>query len=518
MNRHLLGSLGVGALAGVVAALAVTVAALLLRGLGVPLPLELVSDRFLPLLSVDTFLKLVSAMGGFVAGKRIGFFAFFLSLVGIGAAVGAVYGVAASRVRPGRLRLALAGGLLVTWLVMLALLYPALDSNYRGLPPSRAGLVTAVALLLLLALLGGSLVLAHRLATSGRAGRSEKDSPEGPTDGGPLLRRGPLLVGLAGSALALVSGGLVRRLYRRSAIPYDGLQTRAAVVDPITPNDRFYVVTKNFVDPRVDGSLWRLELRGLVRKERSWSLEELQALPAVDQETTLECISNGVGAGLISNALWRGVPLARVLETAGVERGATHLFARGSDGFAHGLTLEKGMEETTLVAYRMNGEPLPDRHGFPARLIVPGGYGEMSVKWLDRVEVLDEEAKGFYESQGWRAEHVRTMSRIDQPLGLRPRKLGRAAPVNGVAFAGDRGIERVELSTDGGRNWREAKIDYRASKLTWSVEWTPERAGKYELVVRATDGRGELQDAQKYSINPAGAGGYHRIEIEVVDA
>ncbi|MBA3245617.1 MAG: hypothetical protein H0T61_10660, partial [Actinobacteria bacterium] len=97
MKRHLLGSLAIGAVAGVVAALVFTVAALLLRGLGVPLPLELVSDRFLPLLPVETFLKLVSAMGGFVAGKRIGFFAFFLSLVGIGAAVGAAYGFAVER-------------------------------------------------------------------------------------------------------------------------------------------------------------------------------------------------------------------------------------------------------------------------------------------------------------------------------------------------------------------------------------------------------------------------------------
>ncbi|MBA2331386.1 MAG: molybdopterin-dependent oxidoreductase, partial [Actinobacteria bacterium] len=102
--------------------------------------------------------------------------------------------------------------------------------------------------------------------------------------------------------------------------------------------------------------------------------------------TTLECISNGIGAGLISNAVWRGVPLAGLLERAGVNGDATRLFARGNDGYGHGLTLEKGMEETTLVVYRMNGEPLPDRHGYPARLIVPGGYGEMSVKWLDRVE------------------------------------------------------------------------------------------------------------------------------------
>ncbi|MBA3244256.1 MAG: molybdopterin-dependent oxidoreductase [Actinobacteria bacterium] len=500
-----------GAIAGVVAMLVFAVAALLLRSLGVPLPLELVSDRFLPFLPVETFLKLVSAMGGFVAGKKIGFFAFFLSLIPIGAAIGAAYGLAATRFRPARLWLGLVAGAVVTWLVLVAVLYPALDSSYRGLPPGRAALVTAVSLLVLLGLVAGSLAFFHRLAAAPPA-------REPGTDDGPLLRRGPVVLGLAGSALALASGGLVKRLYDRSAIPYDGFETRAAKVDPITPNDRWYVVTKNFVDPRVDRSLWRLELRGLVENESSISFEELEAMPSVEQVTTLECISNGIGAGLISNAVWRGVPLAQLLENVGVESGATHLFARGSDGYGHGLTLEKGMEETTLVVYRMNGEPLPDRHGYPARLIVPGGYGEMSVKWLDRVEVRDEPEQGLYESQGWRAERVHTMSRIDRPLGRRKLRVGRPVAVNGVAFAGDRGIDRVELSTDGGRNWREVDLDYNASKLTWALwsgEWTPERAGMHELIVRATDGDGNPQESKKEPINPDGASGYHKVKVKV---
>ncbi len=508
-------ALAAGAVAGVLALLVFAVAALLLRSLGVPLPLELVSDRFLPFLPVETFLKLVSAMGGFVAGKKIGFFAFFLSLIPLGAAAGAAYGFASTRVRPARLRLGVAGAAAVMWLLLVAVLYPALDSSYRGLPPGRAALVTAVSLLALLALAAGSLVFFHRLAAA------PARAAEPGSDDGPLLRRGPVVLGLAGGALALASGGLVTRLYRRSAIPYDGFETRAPKLDPITPNDRFYVVTKNFVDPRVDRSLWQLEVRGLVENETSISFEELEALPSVEQVTTLECISNGIGAGLISNAVWRGVPLARLLEAAGVKDGATHLFARGSDGYGHGVTLEKGMEATTLVVYRMNGDPLPHRHGFPARLIVPGGYGEMSVKWLDRVEVLDHAEKGLYESQGWRAERVHTMSRIDRPLGFRKLKVGRPVAVNGVAFAGDRGIDRVELSTDGGRSWREVGLDYRASKLTWALwsdEWTPGRAGRHELVVRATDGEGKAQESKREPIDPDGASGYHRVKVEVGEA
>ena len=502
-------NVGLGALAGLVAVLAATVVALLLRELGVPLPLETVSDRFLPLLSVDTFLQLVSKMGGFVAAKKIGFFLFFASLLGIGVALGAAYALASRRLSAKRLLLGLGGTILVVWLVMLALLFPALDSNYRGLPPGPALIVTSVSLLILLALLVGLVVFLHGLLTRPAPATGE---------GGPRVGRGPLLVGAAGGVLAVAAGGLVTRLYRGSAIGYDGMETSVRDLTPITPNDRFYIVTKNFVDPTVEQSLWRLEISGLVGETQTWSYDDLQALPAVEQETTLECISNGVGRGLISNAVWRGVPLSAMLEAAGVEPGATHLFARGSDGYAHGLTLEKGMEETTLVAYRMNGEPLPDRHGFPARLVVPGAYGETSVKWLDRVKVVDEAAKGFYESQGWRAERIHTMSRIDTPRGFRTLRAGEAVTAKGVAFAGNRGIERVELSTDGGRSWREATLDYPGTKLTWSLwslDWTPARGGSYELLVRATDGDGAPQESKKGSINPDGASGYHMVEVKV---
>jgi len=192
-----------------------------------------------------------------------------------------------------------------------------------------------------------------------------------------------------------------------------------------------------------------------------------------------------------------------------------------TERFARSMSLADARNADNLLAYEMNGAPLPAEHGFPARLIVPGGYGEMSVKWLDRVEVLDEAEQGLYERQGWRAERVHTMSRIDRPLGFRKLKVGRPVAVNGVAFAGDRGIDRVELSTDGGRSWREVGLDYRASKLTWALwsdEWTPGRAGRHELVVRATDGDGNPQESKKEPIDPDGASGYHRIKVEVREA
>jgi DMSO/TMAO reductase YedYZ molybdopterin-dependent catalytic subunit len=487
-----------------------TVAMLLLRSLGVPLPLELASDRFIPLLPVDTFLRLVDLVGGFVAGKRLGFYSFFLGQIALGASLGALYALALAGRKPRSRTIVLGVAVIVFWLGTLAALWPALDSNYRGLPTGRATLANALVLLLLPALLALALVAFYELATR-RAAREPVS--------GVGIPRGAFLTGLAGAILALASGLLVRRLYDRSAILYDGLETRGAPVDAITPNDRFYVVTKNFVDPQVDRSLWRLEVTGSVDQEHSYAYDNLTALDAVEQETTLECISNGIGAGLISNARWSGVPLSRLLEPAGVREAASFVMAYGVDGFAHGLALETALRPETLVAFRMNGEPLPDRHGYPARLIVPGGYGEMSVKWLTRVELLEHREEGFYESQGWRAERVHTMSRIDRPLGLRPLRAGRTHPVNGIAFAGDRGIRRVELSTDGGRTWTDTHLDYRGTPLTWalwSIDWTPEEPGPAELVVRATDGTGRPQSSKREGISPDGASGYHRIEVEVV--
>ena len=511
MTRERLSAAGIGAVAGVLAMLVMTIVLILFRWLlGIPLPLELISDRFIPMLPVDTFLRIVGLMGGFVAGKRIGFISFFLGQVGLGALLGSLYGLLLAR-SSRRLPL-LAGAVLSAWLLTVFVLWPTLDSNYRGVPPTWAILVTTLGLLIALWIFAASLVAFHSYAT-------RPDAPRPALEPEYYISRRTVVLGAAVAGLGIAAGSLATALFRRSAISYDGLETRAAQVDAITPNDRFYVVTKNFVDPRVHRSLWRLEVEGLVDRPHAYGFDELAELGAVEQETTLECISNGIGAALISNARWTGVPLARLLEAAGVRGGAAHVLARGVDGFGHGLKLEKALEPTTIVAYRMNGEPLPHRHGYPARLIVPGSYGEVSVKWIERVSVLAEEEKGFYELQGWRAERVHTMSRIDRPLGLRPRRVGRPTLVNGVAFAGDRGIQGVELSTDGGRRWQETRLDYRGSRLTWvlwSFDWTPERPGPHDLVVRATDGDDEVQTAERGGIAPDGATGFHRVTVTAV--
>jgi len=329
------------------------------------------------------------------------------------------------------------------------------------------------------------------------------------------VNRRDLVVGAATGALALGSGGLAGVLHRRSTFGYDGLEVKGAGVERITPNDKFYVVTKNLIDPRVDRERWRLRLSGLVENPMTLDFGEVSNLKLVEQETTLECISNGVGAGLISNAVWRGIPLRELIGEARPESGSRRVFFHAADGFTHSTSLEKALDPTTMLVFEMNGEPLPDRHGYPARLIVPGAYGELSVKWIDRIEVIDDDREGYYEKQGWKAERAHTMSRIDVPA-KNGRVRGRTE-IRGVAFAGDRGISKVEVSTDGGDRWRGARIDYHPSRLTWahwSLMWSP-AAGDGELVVRATDGQGKPQSTKKESSVPDGATGLHRVSVRV---
>ena len=234
------------------------------------------------------------------------------------------------------------------------------------------------------------------------------------------------------------------------------------------------------------------------------------------------CISNGLDAGLISNAVWKGLPLRDLLDQAGVLSGAARVRLHGVDNYTDTIPLEKAMEPTTLLAYEMNGVPLPDRHGYPLRVIVPGYFGEKNVKWLTRIEVTDGNAKGFYEAQGWGPDFiVPTRSRIDVPedwMLVSLSKLTAPIEVKGIAFGGDRGISRVELSFDDGQTWSDAEIYYSGGNLAWSLwkaQWTPARAGDYPLLVRATDGEGNVQEWEEARGPFSGVSGLHKINVRV---
>jgi DMSO/TMAO reductase YedYZ molybdopterin-dependent catalytic subunit len=234
------------------------------------------------------------------------------------------------------------------------------------------------------------------------------------------------------------------------------------------------------------------------------------------------CISNGLDAGLISNAVWKGFPLRDVLDRAVPLSGAARVRFHGVDNYTDTIPLEKVLEPTTLLAYEMNGAELPDRHGYPLRLIVPGYFGEKHVKWLTRIEVTDANAKGFYETQGWGPNFITpTRSRIDVPDAWSSFALGKLngpIEVKGIAYGGDRGISRVEFSSDGGKSWRDAEIYYSGGNLTWSLwktEWLPDAAGDYMLVVRATDGEGDVQEWEEDRGPFSGIAGLHEIGVSV---
>jgi DMSO/TMAO reductase YedYZ molybdopterin-dependent catalytic subunit len=230
----------------------------------------------------------------------------------------------------------------------------------------------------------------------------------------------------------------------------------------------------------------------------------------------------------MSNAVWQGVRLRDLLDASRPLDEAVEVFLNGADAYTDSFAFEKAMDPTTIVAFAMNGEPLPQRHGYPARVVVPGLYGEKNVKWVTRIEVVDYDAKGFYEQQGWGPNFViPTRSDIFGPRWVRrrgdnfvePFAAGQTAVIRGRAFAGDRGIQNVEFSADDGESWRDTRIDYAGTKLTWtfwSADWRPEEPGEYTLVSRATDGTGSPQPSESRGIVPQGATGYHRVVARVV--
>ena len=327
-----------------------------------------------------------------------------------------------------------------------------------------------------------------------------------------------------GAGLVLVSGGIYRWVTQsglaRMTAASEGNGPRAIDAEgtsEVTPNDVFYTVSKNFGDPRVDASRWRLEVVGLVDRPLTFTYEELKALPAVEQYYTLCCISNEVGGDLIGNALWKGIPLKTLLDMAGVQPGVRKVIFHGADDYQDSVTCEIANRESNLLAWEMNGEPLPDGHGFPARLLIPNIYGMKNVKWLTKIELVDYDFKGFWQQRGWSDEAIiNTMSRIDVPGRRTPLAEGTVS-VSGIAFAGDRGISQVEISTDGGKTWQPATVKEALSPYSWvlwTAEWNAAR-GNHTLIVRATDGTGEVQTSEEASPLPDGATGHHSVVVRV---
>lgn len=322
------------------------------------------------------------------------------------------------------------------------------------------------------------------------------------------------------------------RLIVRSANPEDFEMPLSGFKHWITPTDLFYVRT-HIYKPKVDLTEWRLRVDGLAERQLTLDMAELKRLPHVELVSVVECAGNGRSFyepgvtgmqwryGAVGNARWTGVRLAEVLRRAGIKPGATEILFNGADApmgkvpdFVRSIPLQKAMHEDTLLAFAMNGAPLPESHGFPLRLVVPGWAGDSWVKWVTNITVLDKEYDGFFMKTAYRrpvgtvppgtavdpsamvpVTAIRPKSVIASPIAgqrLTPGPL----TITGAAWAGESPVSRVDVSTDSGRTWRAAKLGADRARYAWRLweaDWTPPADWSYVLMSKATDEKGETQ-------------------------
>lgn len=311
------------------------------------------------------------------------------------------------------------------------------------------------------------------------------------------ITRRSFLLGTAGTTLALITGCAPRN---ESAPASEPSATRATEVPgaapreiAVTSNSDFFVTFFRDANPTVDIDQWRLEIDGLVGHPMSLSYEEVRALPAVEEMRTLECIGNPVGGNQIGNALWKGFYLEELLKRAEVRAEAIRAQFGAADGYWTSVDLEWITQPGVLMAYEMNGEPLPPRHGYPLRILMPGLYGQKMPKWITNIHLSDEIVLGFWEDKGWSdVASVKTNSQIWQPRNLDA--VEGEVIVSGIAYAAPREIVRVELGVNN-EEWIEAELLKGPSPLVWaqwSAVWQA-APGDYTLSVRATDSEGFTQ-------------------------
>jgi DMSO/TMAO reductase YedYZ molybdopterin-dependent catalytic subunit len=323
----------------------------------------------------------------------------------------------------------------------------------------------------------------------------------------------------------------------------------------ITPTKSFYVRT-HFPIPAIDRDAWWLHVVGEVEKPFAINYEELLKLESVTIPVTLECAGNnrnflepkvkGVQwhLGAVGTAEWTGVPLSALLDRALVRPRAREVILEGADGgiledaksppgelkFARSIPLNKARADVVL-AYKMNGKELPPEHGFPLRAIVPGWYAMASIKWLQRIIITDRTFTGYYQTMDYAywnrrgdiaelipLSEMQVKAEIAKPAQDETVPANASVRVHGAAWTSDGEIAKVELSTDGGTTWSEAKLLGESTQNAWRLwefEWqTPGVAGKQILVARATDSLGRTQPVERdrdrgtYMIN-------HLLPIEV---
>lgn len=323
----------------------------------------------------------------------------------------------------------------------------------------------------------------------------------------------------------------------------------------ITPVNHFYVRNHMFEPASFDVNDWRINLGGEVASPATFTIADLHALPQHTVVNTLECAGNGRtfqrpqvpgiqwGKGTVGNARFRGPRLGDILQKAGVKASGKHVMFHGADTipgkvppFTRSIPLEKAMDEDTLLATHMNDEPLSENHGFPVRALVPGWVGAASCKWLTEIKVLDKEFEGNFMKPGYRfPNHPGKPGEAINPEDTHPLTslvvkslialpegatlTGRSHKIQGTAWAGESEVVKVEISTDGGSTWKEAKLGHEKAKYAWRLwdfHWKTPKPGDYTILSRATDNQGRAQPAIAVW-NPSGYlyNAYDQVKVHV---
>ena len=351
-------------------------------------------------------------------------------------------------------------------------------------------------------------------------------------------RRRFLGLGAASVAVAALAGGVGKTLLntvysaassrRAVSIPkpaspatnVTGTQVDAVGIHPfITPNADFYRVDTALVVPQVVAESWSLKIHGMVDNEMTLSYADLLAMPLVERDITLTCVSNPIGGPYIGNARWVGALLAPLLKKAGVQSGADQILSKSVDGFTVGTPVAAVMDgRDAMLAVEMNGEPLPLEHGFPVRMLVPGIYGYASAtKWLVDIELTTfAKTNAYWVSRGYAKQApIKTMSRIDVPKSFAKISPGMT-PIAGVAWAQRKGIAKVEVRIDNGP-WQLATLAAQDTIDTWRqwvYQWKA-TSGLHTIEVRATDKTGYVQTETRVGDLPNGATGWQSVVASV---
>lgn len=363
----------------------------------------------------------------------------------------------------------------------------------------------------------------------------------------------------------LAAGGMVwgedrakRDMIVRSARPEDLEMPLSGFSDYITPIEHFFVRTHVYA-PAVNVGEWRLKVEGEVAAPLTLTMDDLKKFPPLELVSVAECAGNGRGLyeppvpglqwinGSVGNGRWRGVRLADVLKKAGMRPSAVEVLFDGADtpigtmqDFQRSIPVKKALDPNTLLAYEMNGETLPVKHGFPVRVVVPGWASDSWAKWVTSIRVLDKESDSFWMKNAYRhpgkavapgtavppeqmkpVTSLRVKSVIASPADGGQAQVGKPVTIQGVAWSGDAGpVTAVDVSVDGGRTWNPARLGREKSQFgwrQWELSWTPPSEAYYNVMARARDASGATQPfTQEW--NPSGYGWnvVPRVGVDVV--